>query len=319
MAPVSEKPSHLILCSVRIAGIRVDALVDTGATASCCKWDWYKRWESQLGPLKETCRMVVGVENSPVPLNGVLGPVSFEWDRASGQFELLVLPALDDVDVIIGMDILSQLEVRIDTKVGIATPRREISTPIALVLDRTVRLPAGKSKIFFLNTPGIEELTLFEPSLKLPKGVQSVPSLSEGPRIAIQLDNRSEEEIMLNPEWTIGQLSQVHLVDKSPSEESSNLPEVPKDLNARQRRQLRLLLDRYSDVFSKKGNPITSTPYIAHEIHTTGPPIRQPSRRQNPLIREQEQQQVQEMLRDGVIRPSVSPWASPVVMVKKKG
>ena len=71
-------------------------------------------------------------------------------------------------------------------------------------------------------------------------------------------------------------------------------------------------------MFSKKGAPITSTPWIAHETHTTGPPIRQPSRRQNPLIREQEQQQVQEMLRDGVIRPSLSPWASPVVMVKKK-
>ena len=43
-----------------------------------------------------------------------------------------------------------------------------------------------------------------------------------------------------------------------------------------------------------------------------------PSRHQNPLIREQEQQQVQGMLQDGVIRPSTSPWASPVVMVKKK-
>ena len=57
---------------------------------------------------------------------------------------------------------------------------------------------------------------------------------------------------------------------------------------------------------------------VEHEIHTTGRPIRQPFRRQNPIIREIEQQQVKEMLRDGVIRPSSSPWASPVVMVKKK-
>ena len=105
MAPVSEKSSQLILCRVRIAGVYVDALVDTGATASCCRSDWYKRWKSQLGPLKTTSRMVVGVGNSPVQLSGVLGPVPFEWGQASGQFELLVLPSLEDVNVIVGMDI----------------------------------------------------------------------------------------------------------------------------------------------------------------------------------------------------------------------
>ena len=35
-------------------------------------------------------------------------------------------------------------------------------------------------------------------------------------------------------------------------------------------------------------------------------------------MRDIEQHQVKEMLRDEVIRPSTSPWASPVVMVKKK-
>ena len=120
--------------------------------------------------------------------------------------------------------------------------------------------------------------------MKLPEGVQGVPSLGHGPNVAVQLDNRSGEEVVLSPEWTIGQVSQVQLVAKPPPEEGPNLPEVPKTLTTRQRRQLRALLDHYADVFSKKGAPISSTPYIAHEIHTTGPPIRQPSRRQNPLV-----------------------------------
>ena len=46
--------------------------------------------------------------------------------------------------------------------------------------------------------------------------------------------------------------------------------------------------------------------------------MRLPFRRQNPVVRDIEQQQVKEMLRDEVIRPSTSPWASPVVIVKKK-
>ena len=44
----------------------------------------------------------------------------------------------------------------------------------------------------------------------------------------------------------------------------------------------------------------------------------QPYRRQNPAVQREEMAQVQQMLSSSVIRPSNSPWASPVVMVKKK-
>ena len=60
------------------------------------------------------------------------------------------------------------------------------------------------------------------------------------------------------------------------------------------------------------------TPLLQHTIETEGPPLRQSYRRQNPAVRQEEMTQVQQMLSSGVIRPSNSPWASPVVMVKKK-
>ena len=46
--------------------------------------------------------------------------------------------------------------------------------------------------------------------------------------------------------------------------------------------------------------------------------LRQPYRRQNPAVRREEMAQVQQMMSSNVIRPSNSPWASPVVMVRKK-
>ena len=96
------------------------------------------------------------------------------------------------------------------------------------------------------------------------------------------------------------------------------MPEVPKELNSVQRKKIKKLLDSYADIFGRKDQPFLGTKWIKHEIHMEGPPIRQPFRRQNPMVWEQEQVQLQKMLRDNVIRPSCSPWASPVVMVKKR-
>ena len=46
---------------------------------------------------------------------------------------------------------------------------------------------------------------------------------------------------------------------------------------------------------------------VEHEIHTHGPPICQPYRRQNPEVHRQEQEQLKEMLEQGIVRPSSKP------------
>ena len=247
-------------------------------------------------------------------VKGITDSLKLEWDSVIDHCEMMVLTTLEDVDVILGMDIINRLNVQISGRSKDAFPRPEGTSYEVLKLNHKVVIPAGKSRVFFVaNT--VTELTLFEPSDRLPEGLIGLPTLSEGSRVAVQLDNLTEGDITLNPEWEVGAISSVHLT-QSPT--GDQMPQIPDSLSFEQQRDLRRLLDEYKDVFSKEGQPISSTSLVEHEIHTTGPAIRLPFRRQNPVIRDIEQQQVKEMLRDEVIRPSTSPWASPAVMVKKR-
>ena len=314
MAPVLDKSSPLVTAEVIIAGVKVVALIDTGATSSCCRWGWYDQWKAHLGPLRQTDTLVIGVGNVPVELKGITQALELKWESVVDHCEMMVLSTLEDVDVILGMDIISRLDVQISGRAKDAKPQPESVPCEVLRLGQKVVILAGKSRVFFLaNT--VAELTLFEPSDRLSEGLLGLPTLSEGSRVAVQLDNLTEGDITLIPEWEVGTISSVHLT-QSPA--GGQMPQIPDSLSLEQQRDLRRLIDEYQDVFSKEGNPISSTSLVEHEIHTTGPPIRLPFRRQNPVVRDIEQQQVKEMLRDEVIRPSTSPWASPVVMVKKK-
>ena len=100
--------------------------------------------------------------------------------------------------------------------------------------------------------------------------------------------------------------------------EEAGLPPVPEELSARQKKELSKLLEDFKDVFARKDFKLGNTDLIENELHMKGPPICQPYRRQNLEFRRHKQDQLKEMLEQEIIRPLCSPWASPVVMVKKK-
>lgn len=68
--------------------------------------------------------------------------------------------------------------------------------------------------------------------------------------------------------------------------------------------------------FEKKG--LGKTHLVKHKIVTTGPPIKQRYYPLSPARQKQLEAEVDEMLKLGVIRPSRSPWSSPVLIVTKK-
>ena len=92
----------------------------------------------------------------------------------------------------------------------------------------------------------------------------------------------------------------------------SNIPDGSKAV-------LSNMLNEYSDVFSMSEHDLGLTGLTSHVIDTgSARPIRQPLRRFPPAHVQAISEQVATMLQQDVIEPAASPWASNLVLVKKK-
>lgn len=90
-------------------------------------------------------------------------------------------------------------------------------------------------------------------------------------------------------------------------------------LEEEQRHQLKELLDMFADIFAARDEDCTHTGLVQHDIDTGGShPIRLRPRRLPFTKRAVAEQKIKEMVEAGIIEPSTSPWAAPVVLVKKK-
>ena len=82
---------------------------------------------------------------------------------------------------------------------------------------------------------------------------------------------------------------------------------------------MKALLVSFVDVFALDPGELGTTQLVMHQIDTgEHRPIKQPARRTPFALRKKIDELVEEMLSQGVIEPSGSPWASPIVLVQKK-
>ena len=86
------------------------------------------------------------------------------------------------------------------------------------------------------------------------------------------------------------------------------------------RDKLEIILNEYSDVFMKNKSDIGRCKIAKHkiELQPEAIPHREGARRMSPDKAAKANQEVQNLLALGLIQPSYSPWASGIVMVKKK-
>ena len=112
-----------------------------------------------------------------------------------------------------------------------------------------------------------------------------------------------------------------------PEEEQVDDPCIPNHLDLgelstwtkEQQYAAKKLLCDYADTFSKNDLDLGKCNILKHNIQLTDQqPFKERYRRIPPHLFEEVKQYLQEMVEVGVIRKSFSPWASTVVLVRKK-
>ena len=190
----------------------------------------------------------------------------------------------------------------------------------------------------------------------LPNGLyvmRTYTKLKDGSRnVSVMLPNLTTRPIHLARGWVIGQVAAANAVPeaqcsskllKQLNDESEDKPELAK-LSMQQRQDLLLaalqkddgldrlkewlpelakkvvaLLLEFHHIFSLEPNEIRCTDAMKHVIELMNDePFKEKFHRNAPPLVDEVRQHIQEMLDDGAIRPSQSPWCNAMVLVRKK-
>ena len=143
--------------------------------------------------------------------------------------------------------------------------------------------------------------------------------------IPVRLVNPSMEVVALEPRTMIGKVTSVTDVGTTPLRGQNNNSIVAniklsdEYLSDKQQLELRNVLSKYLDDFASLDSDLGRTELLEHAIDTQGhAPIYQRPYRVPEAQHKVIETHVKDMAHRGVIRPSKSPWSSPVVLVGKK-
>ena len=168
--------------------------------------------------------------------------------------------------------------------------------------------------------------------------VETSLSIVEKRRVTISVINQTDDAVVLRTNTPVAKLAVANLVEGVSFDEQCKVYvdqdaqpecddtgpvaglEMPKtELTEKERQDFENLLIDNKDVFSTGPKDFGRTDTITHDIPLVDEtPFRLPYRRISPKDYGEVREHIQELQEAGIIRPSKSPFASPIVIVRKK-
>ena len=283
------------------------------------------------------------VKNLPMTIGGK----TYKWD-------MYVAPITDTV--LLGLDFLEHYDCVIDLAHNVITlDGREVPCAIRkganfpqpqcrILISSSMTIPANSMDLVSCALERSDDIVgelLVEPVLSDSK-VQSLPTLVDGKSpLFLPVINTTGAPISMKAHRTFGYAVPLSSTAVMTNEEDPpvvrrhRISETPatdlpshlrtlwtsssEDLPEEQAIALAHLLEEFQDVFAQNDQDLGCTSIIHHRIDTgEAKPIKQRMRRTPIGFEQEEEKHLQAMLRNGIVRPSSSEWASPPVLIRKR-
>ncbi|UYV64710.1 K02A2.6-like, partial [Cordylochernes scorpioides] len=308
----------------------IEGLIDTGAMVSCIDEDLFKKLELKIIPDKNLKLKSAGDQK----LNAIgKSRVKFKINKNEYEIEMIILKKCNPV-IILGDDFLSQNKALINCQnntLWVESPnvfdQNEPNLRYAHIAEDKIIpefclcLVKGYSKT---SITGREILIENIPSLTTKYNLITTRSLLSNTKknLNIWILNGTNKPVKLFRNTKIGILSEVDRLYQTENQRVASIRtdfDINPELCPEERSQVLTLLGGYGEMFTAPYEYKGRTHLVKHQIRTTSDiPIRKNPYRVSLKERKIIGDQINSMLKNGIISHSSSPWASPIILVKKK-
>lgn len=318
-------------------------LIDTGASVSLIKLEKLKQTKSKFNP-SEALTLNGLSANAPVQTIGSIKmPLQFHSKSLNVKLHIVKQESNIPFDGIIGNDILKEEAAEINYDKGTLKFK---SIPFTIPIHLNTNPNSSSSYFLQPRSETVVEIDIANPELS--EGVCPEVELSSGVYLAKALvqvnksNNKALTTVLNTNNFKIKvknikvRLEPFHsdqsfIFNLNP-DQSNNDSSIKADrikllkenlrldhLNPEERKSVLDICLNYNDIFFLPNDKLTSTKAIQHEIKVTDPtPVHSKLYRFPEAHKEEVNKQIQKMLDQGIIRPSSSPYCSPLWVVPKK-